>query len=127
MKAGKEERIADTTSMWTPNDYLKFKFQTDPEAKVQAELDLMEKYGNSKTIVRQRSGSLGMAIDREISDKDEYKRLLATPRLISGDTVAAKADEQQGKWEVIKGRPMNDAERLKLEATIRKGLDDDGG
>ena len=127
MKGGKEVRIADTTSMWTANDYLKFKFQTDPEAKVQAEMDLMEQYGNNKTVVRQQSGSLGMAIDKEISGKDEYKRMLATPRLIKGDTVEAKADELQGKWEIIKGRPMNDAERLKLEATIRKGLDDDGG
>lgn len=121
MKAGKEERIADTTSMWTANDYLKFKFQTDPEGKVEAEIKLMEEFGNKgEDSSGHQPDTLGTQIDKEVGTKRGFKYRLRNPRMVEGGTIKEKADTLQGEWEAMWGRGMNEEQRTQLESEIAK-------
>jgi hypothetical protein len=115
---GKEEYAGEETSMWI-SDYYKFKFQTEPETDVAAELERMR----NQSTVGQQSGSIGQRIDQEVNEKAKFKAQMVNPLLIQGETLKEKADNMQGQWELIYGVPMNDEQRIKLEQSIARGLE----
>jgi hypothetical protein len=115
---GKEEYAGEETSVWI-SDYYKFKFQTEPETDVAAELERMR----NQSTVGQQSGSIGQKIDQEVNEKAKFKAQMVNPLLIQGDTLKEKADNMQGQWELIYGVPMNDEQRIKLEQSITRGLE----
>jgi hypothetical protein len=108
---------------WNWNEYVKFKFQMEPEAKVADEMKRMRE--GSVGGQQSETPSIGKQIDAELNDRQTFDRLLANPIMIPDtETVEEKADVMQGMWEVINGQGMNDEQRTILENSIRQGVAD---